>query len=82
MRVGFMDTPEDCQWLRETALAGVPLPVPYDGFKSFVLQGNEDSPHAVNLYVSESPNYQDNYFRVEFEPHGREFDGETDKPLY
>jgi hypothetical protein len=88
MRVGFMDTPEDCQWLRETALAGVPLPTRYAGFKSFVLQGNEDSPYAVNLYVSMEPHYQDNYMRYEFDQDppvyctGREFDGKTDKPLY
>jgi hypothetical protein len=77
-----MDTPEDCQWLRETALAGVILPAPYAGFKSFVLQGNEDSPYAVNLYVSSTPDYRDNYYRYEFEPQGREFDGETDRPIY
>lgn len=55
MRATFLNSADDCQWLREGALRGVPLPAKYAGFQSFVLQGNEDAPHAVNLYVSADP---------------------------
>lgn len=87
MKAGFMNAPDDCQWLRDTALRGVALPSAYAGFQSFVLQGNEDAPHAVNLYRATDPNWTDNYFRVTFEPEpmvycaGVEYCGRTDKPL-
>lgn len=67
MRSGFLNSAEDCQWLREVHLRGVPLPAKYAGFQSFVLQGNEDAPHAVNLYVSADPLYTDNYYRFQFD---------------
>lgn len=73
MRVGFMNDPDDCAWLRETALRGVPLPEKYTGFRSFVLQGNEDAPYAVNLYTAKDPNHTDDFFRVCFG---------VDAPLY
>lgn len=66
MRIGFMNEESDVQWLKDTALKGVPLPSSYAGFRSFVLQGNEDSPYAVNLYVSIDPHYEDDYYRVRF----------------
>ena len=85
MRVGFMNTPDDCQWLRETHLKGVALPTKYADFKSFVLQGNEDAPHAVNLYVSADPLHTDTFLRFEFVndglvyAYGREYDGATNR---
>lgn len=86
MRTAFMNDPADAQWLKETHLKGVPLPVTYAGFQSFVLQGNEDAPHAVNLYRSIDPNYDDDYYRVRLANDSGayaeccEYNGKTDKP--
>lgn len=66
MRVSFMNEPEDVQWLKDTALAGVPLPRKWAGFQSFVLQGNEDAPHVVNLYETDEPMHDDDFYRVRF----------------
>lgn len=89
MKAGFMNEPDDCQWLRDTALRGVTLPSAYTGFQAFVLQGNEDAPHAVNLYRAQNPDHDDNYFRVVFQPDepmpvyciGCEYHGCLDRPL-
>ncbi len=87
MRVAFMNEPDDVQWLKETHLKGVPLPFKYERFHAFVLQGNEDAPHAVNLYASIDPNHDDDYYRVRFvnDPpvyaECMEYDGKTDKPM-
>ncbi len=67
MRIGFMDKPEDVTWLLETHLRGVTLPTMWQGFQSYVLQGNEDAPYAVNLYLSQSPFYLDDFLRVTFD---------------
>lgn len=86
-KIGFCNSPDDVQWLRETHLKGVPLPFAFDRFASFVLQGNDDAPHAVNLYASIDPNHDDNYFRVRFVndsgayAEACEYNGKTDKPL-
>lgn len=66
MRVGFMNESSDVQWLKETALRGIPLPAEWGEFASFVLQGNEDAPYAVNLYRNADPLYSDNFYRVRF----------------
>jgi len=45
-------TPDDCQWLRETALRG------YDGipaFASFTISGHEDCPLEIVLYAIAEP---------------------------
>lgn len=87
MKTGFLNSPDDCQWLRETHLKGVPLPAAYQGFTSFVLQGNEDAPHAVNLYAKTDPLYSDNFYRVRFVndsgayAEGCEYSGETYQPF-
>jgi hypothetical protein len=85
MKVGFLNEPSDVLWLQETALKGITLPDSWKDFKSFVLQGNEDSPYAVNLYRSDDPHYRDNYFRVVFHTRrpdqyalGVEYSGDTD----
>ncbi len=67
MREGFHNQAEDVQWLRGTHLRGVPLPLDFAAFKPFVLRGNEDSPTAVNLYVSADPLYTDRFLHVNFE---------------
>lgn len=87
MHNAFLDTQADTQWLKETHLKGIPLPSKYANFQCAVLQGNEDAPCAVNLYIAQSPDITDNYFRIVFENDppvyaiGAEFNGATDKPL-
>lgn len=84
--IGFCNAPEDVQWLKDTHLKGVPLPSPYSDFKSFVLQGNEDAPHAVNLYNLPIPYMTTDYYRVRFVNDSgayaecAEYNGHTDKP--
>ena len=51
MKQIFLNTPEDCQWLRDTCLGGR---TDYK-FESFVLYGNEDSPIGVDLYPDAEP---------------------------
>lgn len=52
----FLDTPGDCQWLRETHLKHVAdLP----DFGSAEVWGNEDCPDRVNLYSLQSPSIHD-----------------------
>lgn len=86
MRSAFLDTAEDRQWLRETHLRGVPLPTEYAQFGFAVLLGNEDAPHAVNLYKSADPLHSDDYLRVVFDVAAPvyceycEFDGTTNAP--
>lgn len=60
--IQFLNTPEDCQWLRETHLQG--MSHTHD-FKSFVLEGNEDAPTLLKLYTSEDPLYTDGYVEVD-----------------
>lgn len=88
MKNAFLNMEEDIQWLKDTHLKGVTLPTKYSDFKSAILQGNEDAPFAVNLYVSQIPDYRDDYFRVKFDCNdpmiyceAMEYDGETNKPL-
>ena len=86
MRNAFIESDDDIQWLRETHLRGVPLPSKYANFKFAVLQGNEDAPHAVNLYITDNPKHDDDYFRVKFDVdsplycEGAEYNGKTDMP--
>lgn len=86
MKNAFLETPEDVQWLRETHLKGVVSPSDFAAFKSAIMQGNEDAPHAVNLYADAEPRFDSDYLRVTF---GHEapvyceyqlYDGTTDKP--
>lgn len=88
MRVQFMNEPDDIQWLKDTALKGVPLPKPYNGFRAFVLEGNEDAPHAVDLYRNAAPDYNDDFYRVRFPSdesmvyaEGLEYNGRTNRPF-
>lgn len=83
----FMNTTENVKWLKDTHLKGVPLPAAFSEFQSFIVQGNESSPHAVNLYKSAEPLYTDDYYRVRFCNDSGAYaecalyDGKTDKPL-
>jgi len=86
MRPAFIETVNDIQWMKDTCLKGVVLPTKYKDFKFAILQGNEDSPDAVDLYIAESPNFNDDYYRIVFVNDGLiyaeclEYNGETNKP--
>ena len=47
----LLNTPDDCQWLREGHLKGLSA----RSFDSFVIEGNEDSPTRIELYASVDP---------------------------
>jgi hypothetical protein len=49
----FLNDPEDCTWLQETALRGYDVPA----FRSFILDGNEDMPQRVRLFADVDPRY-------------------------
>ncbi len=49
------NSPDDCTWLRETALRGYDVPV----FASFTLAGHEDCPLEVRLYSTPEPSVAD-----------------------
>lgn len=51
----FYTGPDDCTWIRETALKGIVLP----DFQSFELRGNEDCPTVVSLHLQSMPTYTD-----------------------
>ena len=86
MRSGFLTTKDDIQWLKDTHLAGIDISG-YQSFECAVLQGNQDSPFAVNLYASPNPHITDDYLRIVFNcPMSGQYtvfryDGRTDKPL-
>lgn len=86
MRSAFLESPEDIQWLKDTHLRGVPLPSAYHNFSFAILQGNEDAPHAVNLYADAEPRFDADFLRVTFDHNAPtyceycEYDGKTDKP--
>jgi hypothetical protein len=52
MKVVFLDTPKDVQWLFETHLKGVTKP---EWARSFMLYGNEDAPMEICLYDRKNP---------------------------
>jgi len=87
MKSGFMNSNDDVEWLNSTHLKGVPLPTLWKGFKSYVLQGNEDSPYAVNLYKSVDPVMDDDFYRVRFENESGayaeacQYDGRSCRPI-
>lgn len=86
MRIAFIEDADDIQWMKDTCLKGVELPTSYKDFKFAILEGNEDSPDAVSLYLSDSPNYDDDYYRIVFINDGLiyaeclEYNGKTNKP--
>lgn len=85
VKAGFLCEASDVEWLKDTHLKGVILPTNWKGFESFVLQGHEDMPYAVNLYLSATPSFDDDYLRVVFMYdtiycHYQVYDGKTDQP--
>jgi hypothetical protein len=62
MKTIFLNSPEDCYWLRKTVLGG------RDDikFESFVLYGNEDAPSAVDLYTVKDPLITDEPHNIKF----------------
>lgn len=67
MRQQFLNEPEDLQWLRDTHLAGIELPKPWDEFGSAVIYGDQSAPHSVALYLRNGPYVDDPYLLVKFE---------------
>ena len=61
MKQIFLNTPEDCQWLRDTVLGGRGVM-----FESFVLYGNEDCPEKVDLYPMAEPLVTDEPHTIRF----------------
>lgn len=57
----FLNTPEDCKWLRGVHVKDAPP------FLSYTLAGNEDSPARVDLYASREPEYNEQPIAV-YEP--------------
>ena len=66
MRNHWLDSVEDLQWLSQTHLKGLQLPDEFADFQSAIIQGNEDCPYAVNLYVSRYPTINDDFCRIKF----------------
>ena len=58
----FLNTQEDCDWLRSTHLGGREDLK----FEAFVLYGNEDSPTKVDLYFTSDPLYSDEFHTINF----------------
>ena len=55
LRQIFLNSPEDCDWLRTTHLKHTTPPA----FLSFGLDGNEDAPVNVRLYANRKPEYNE-----------------------
>jgi hypothetical protein len=51
IRITFCNEPDDCQWLTDTHLRGIP----HRPFQSFVLHGSDDAPDIINLYGPREP---------------------------
>jgi len=61
MNQTFLNTLEDCRWLRETHLADKNLnnANPMPDFKSACLFGNEDCPQEILIYRDKHPTVTD-----------------------
>lgn len=66
----FLNGANNVEWLKSTALKGVPGIPP---FESFVLYGNEDSPERLELFAAHDPSIFDTCTRVTFD---------ADAPVY
>jgi hypothetical protein len=62
MSIVFLNTVEDCNWLRQTKLGGRTDIM----FESFVLHGNEDCPTKVELYADCEPLVTDEPHTINF----------------
>lgn len=60
--MNFLNTPEDCQWLRDVHLGGRTDIM----FASYVLYGNEDCPIKVELYADQDPLVTDEPHTITF----------------
>lgn len=61
MKQTFLNSPEDILWLKSTHLKKRNPPP----FRSFILYGNEDAPERLELFSSESPDWDDPYLEVD-----------------
>lgn len=82
----LLDSQEDIQWLKDTCLKGVTLPIYWQDFKSAIVMGNMDSPYAVKLFIAKVPLMVSDYLFVKFVNDGltyceyQHYNGITDQP--
>lgn len=83
MAAQLLNEPEDIQWLKDTHLAGIALPTPWNGFAAAVIYGYEDSPRSVALYLRNEPYVSDPYLLVNFKvaPPTLELWGSNGQPI-
>lgn len=65
-----LNSPADIDWLNQTHLRGVPLPQPWNGYRSVVMQGPSDKPQTLNLYCEEQPSVRAEFLRVRLDMDG------------
>jgi len=65
MRRTLINTPEDCDWLRDTALRHYHGPMV--AFAAAVIDGNEDCPDAIELYACAEPFVTDGCMRLRYD---------------
>lgn len=65
MKEQFLNSKEDCKWLRETHLKDKNLnnELPFE-IKSFVIYGNEDCPDRILIYPTINPTVTDLRYKV------------------
>jgi hypothetical protein len=64
MTTTFLNTSEDMQWLRETALKDHASLHSVALALSVMIYGNEDSPYKVELYQDTDPLYTDKPYTI------------------
>lgn len=63
MRIVFLDSKEDCDWLRDK----LPVcPTEWRAFKVAIVRGNEDSPDSADLWMDQEPLVTQDFYRVDF----------------
>ena len=59
MKVAWLDTPDDMQWLRDTKIVGLPKTI-----QSAFVYGNEDYPVKIEVYASTNPSIFEPYWSL------------------
>lgn len=66
MPSSFFNQARDVQWLKETHLNGVPVPMDYLYFKSYILTTDADRVTSVELFNRENPVISEPSHRIAF----------------
>ena len=69
----LLNTPEDCDWLRDTHLRHLPANSERLEFAAAVIRGNEDCPQEIELYVSSEPRVTDGCVRLKYDSETGEY---------